>query len=135
MGSGSVGVRVRCGPLLCAETAVKHARRERQGVPSRVVHWGANSSSRSGYPASTRRLAGSLQAPECAGLAREAACPVIVLLDSRDRVFVKGASKRRVFAHISDSDVEDRHRRDAPHARNSERRQPPSSSGFRRLVR
>ena len=38
---------------------------------------------------------------------REAACPVIVLLHARDAGFVKEASKRGVFAHISDSDVED----------------------------
>jgi AmiR/NasT family two-component response regulator len=38
---------------------------------------------------------------------REAACPVIVLLHARDPAFVKEASKRGVFAHISDVDVED----------------------------
>ena len=38
---------------------------------------------------------------------REAACPVIVLLHARDPDFVKEASKRGVFAHISDADVED----------------------------
>jgi AmiR/NasT family two-component response regulator len=36
-----------------------------------------------------------------------AACPVIVLLHAPDPTFVKEASKRGVFAHISDSDVED----------------------------
>src|SRR4030095_1110842 len=38
---------------------------------------------------------------------REAACPVIVLLHARDPHFIKEASKRGVFAHISDADVED----------------------------
>jgi AmiR/NasT family two-component response regulator len=37
----------------------------------------------------------------------EAACPVIVLLHSPNPVFVKEASKRGVFAHISEDDVED----------------------------
>jgi AmiR/NasT family two-component response regulator len=40
-------------------------------------------------------------------IVREAACPVIALLHSPDPEFVKEASKRGVFAHISDSDVED----------------------------
>jgi AmiR/NasT family two-component response regulator len=40
-------------------------------------------------------------------IVREAACPVIVLLHARDADFVKEASKRGVFAHISDADVED----------------------------
>jgi AmiR/NasT family two-component response regulator len=40
-------------------------------------------------------------------IVQEAACPVIVLLHSRDPAFVKEASKRGVFAHISDADVED----------------------------
>jgi AmiR/NasT family two-component response regulator len=40
-------------------------------------------------------------------IVREAACPVIVLLHSPDPEFVKEASKRGVFAHISDADVED----------------------------
>ncbi|MEA2181356.1 MAG: two-component system, response regulator PdtaR [Solirubrobacteraceae bacterium] len=38
---------------------------------------------------------------------REAACAVIVLLHAPDPDFVKEASKRGVFAHISDADVED----------------------------
>jgi AmiR/NasT family two-component response regulator len=38
---------------------------------------------------------------------RQAACPVIVLLHAPDPEFVKEASKRGVFAHISDDDVED----------------------------
>jgi len=38
---------------------------------------------------------------------REAACPVIVLLHAPDPAFVKEASKRGVFAYISDADVED----------------------------
>jgi AmiR/NasT family two-component response regulator len=40
-------------------------------------------------------------------IVREAACPVIVLLHAPDPAFVKEASKRGVFAHISDIDVED----------------------------
>jgi AmiR/NasT family two-component response regulator len=40
-------------------------------------------------------------------IVHEAACPVIVLLHSRDPEFVKEASKRGVFAHINDADVED----------------------------
>jgi AmiR/NasT family two-component response regulator len=40
-------------------------------------------------------------------IVREAACPVIVLLHARDAAFVKEASRRGVFAHISDADVED----------------------------
>lgn len=40
-------------------------------------------------------------------IVREAACPVIVLLHARDPEFVNEASKRGVFAQISDSDVED----------------------------
>ncbi len=40
-------------------------------------------------------------------IVREATCPVIVLIHARDPEFVKEASKRGVFAHISDDDVED----------------------------
>lgn len=40
-------------------------------------------------------------------IVREAACPVIVLLHARDAAFVQEASKRGVFAHISDADVDD----------------------------
>ena len=40
-------------------------------------------------------------------IVREAACPVIVPLHAPDPEFVKQASKRGVFAHISDADVED----------------------------
>jgi AmiR/NasT family two-component response regulator len=40
-------------------------------------------------------------------IVREAACPVIVLIHARDPEFVKEASKRGVFAHISDADVDD----------------------------
>jgi AmiR/NasT family two-component response regulator len=40
-------------------------------------------------------------------IVREAACPVIVLLHAPDPAFVKEASKRGVFAHISDDDVDD----------------------------
>src|SRR6476619_712654 len=40
-------------------------------------------------------------------IVREAACPVSVLLHARDPEFIREASKRGVFAHISDDDVED----------------------------
>jgi response regulator NasT len=40
-------------------------------------------------------------------IVREAACPVIVLLHARDPAFVREASKRGVFAHISDADVDE----------------------------
>ncbi|MGC9220269.1 MAG: ANTAR domain-containing response regulator [Solirubrobacteraceae bacterium] len=40
-------------------------------------------------------------------IVHEAACPVIVLLHEPDPAFVKEASKRGVFAHISDDAVED----------------------------
>jgi AmiR/NasT family two-component response regulator len=40
-------------------------------------------------------------------IVREAACPVIALLHAPDPAFVKEASKRGVFAHISDDDVDD----------------------------
>jgi AmiR/NasT family two-component response regulator len=40
-------------------------------------------------------------------IVRQASCPVIVLLHAPDPEFVKQASKRGVFAHISDDDVED----------------------------
>ena len=40
-------------------------------------------------------------------IVRAAACPVIALLHAPDPAFVKEASKRGVFAHISDNDVED----------------------------
>jgi AmiR/NasT family two-component response regulator len=40
-------------------------------------------------------------------IVHEAACPVILLLHAPDPAFVKEASKRGVFAHISDDDVED----------------------------
>jgi AmiR/NasT family two-component response regulator len=40
-------------------------------------------------------------------IVRQSACPVIVLLHARDPDFIKEASKRGVFAHISDADVED----------------------------
>ncbi len=40
-------------------------------------------------------------------IVREAACPVIALLHAPDPAFVQEASKRGVFAHISDHDVED----------------------------
>ena len=40
-------------------------------------------------------------------IVQEAACPVIVLIHSPDPAFVREASKRGIFAHISDADVED----------------------------
>jgi AmiR/NasT family two-component response regulator len=40
-------------------------------------------------------------------IVRQSACPVIVLLHARDPEFIKEASRRGVFAHISDADVED----------------------------
>jgi len=40
-------------------------------------------------------------------IVREASCPVIALLHAPDPEFVREASKRGVFAHISDDDVED----------------------------
>src|SRR5471032_3377411 len=40
-------------------------------------------------------------------IVREAACPVIALLHEPDAEFVIEASKRGVFAHISDHDVDD----------------------------
>ncbi len=40
-------------------------------------------------------------------IVRTAACPVIVLLHARDPEFISEASKRGVFAHISDADVDD----------------------------
>jgi response regulator NasT len=40
-------------------------------------------------------------------IVREAACPVIVLLHEPDPGFVREASKRGVFAHISDDDVDE----------------------------
>ena len=40
-------------------------------------------------------------------IVHEAACPVIVLLHAPDPGFVREASKRGIFAQISDSDVED----------------------------
>jgi AmiR/NasT family two-component response regulator len=40
-------------------------------------------------------------------IVREAACPVIALLHAPNPAFVKEASKRGVFAHISDDDVKD----------------------------
>jgi len=40
-------------------------------------------------------------------IVQEAACPVIALLHARDPAFISEASKRGVFAHINDTDVED----------------------------
>jgi response regulator NasT len=40
-------------------------------------------------------------------IVKEAACPVIVLLHASDPAFIREASRRGVFAHISDADVED----------------------------
>jgi AmiR/NasT family two-component response regulator len=40
-------------------------------------------------------------------IVREAACPVIALLHAPDAAFVKEASKRGVFAYMTDADTED----------------------------
>ncbi len=40
-------------------------------------------------------------------IVREAACPVIVLIHTPDPGFVREASKRGIFAYITDADVED----------------------------
>jgi AmiR/NasT family two-component response regulator len=40
-------------------------------------------------------------------IVREAACPVIVLIHARNPEFIKDASKRGVFAHLTDADVDD----------------------------
>jgi AmiR/NasT family two-component response regulator len=40
-------------------------------------------------------------------IVHEAACPVIVLLHEPDQEFVREASKRGVFAHITDEDIAD----------------------------
>jgi AmiR/NasT family two-component response regulator len=40
-------------------------------------------------------------------IVREAACPVITLLHAPDPAFVKEASKRGVFAYVTDADAED----------------------------
>jgi AmiR/NasT family two-component response regulator len=38
---------------------------------------------------------------------KEAACPVILLLHAPDPLFVKEASKRGIFAYITDSDIDE----------------------------
>jgi AmiR/NasT family two-component response regulator len=40
-------------------------------------------------------------------IVKEAACPVILLLHAPDPLFVKEASKRGIFAYITDSDVDE----------------------------
>ena len=40
-------------------------------------------------------------------IVREAACPVIFLIHARNPEFIKEASKRGVFAHLTDADVDD----------------------------
>jgi AmiR/NasT family two-component response regulator len=40
-------------------------------------------------------------------IVQEAACPVIALIHAREPDFIKEASKRGVFAYITDADVED----------------------------
>jgi len=40
-------------------------------------------------------------------IVQESACPVIALIHARDPDFVREASKRGVFAHISDADVDE----------------------------
>src|ERR671916_1081847 len=42
-----------------------------------------------------------------ANIVQEAACPVILLLHTRDPVFVREASKRGIFAYITDAEVDD----------------------------
>jgi AmiR/NasT family two-component response regulator len=39
-------------------------------------------------------------------IVREAACPVIVILETNDREFINEAAKRGVFAYIADGDAE-----------------------------
>ena len=39
-------------------------------------------------------------------IVKEAACPVILLIHAHDPPFVKEASRRGIFAYITDSDVE-----------------------------
>ena len=40
-------------------------------------------------------------------IVQEAACPVILLIHTRDPAFVKEASKRGIFAYITDAEVDD----------------------------
>lgn len=40
-------------------------------------------------------------------IVQEAACPVILLMHAPDPAFVKEASKRGIFAYITDADVDD----------------------------
>jgi AmiR/NasT family two-component response regulator len=40
-------------------------------------------------------------------IVKEAACPVILLLHAPDPLFVKDASKRGIFAYITDSDIDE----------------------------
>jgi AmiR/NasT family two-component response regulator len=40
-------------------------------------------------------------------IVREAACPVVALIHTPDPAFVREASKRGIFAHITDADVEE----------------------------
>jgi AmiR/NasT family two-component response regulator len=40
-------------------------------------------------------------------IVKEASCPVILLLHTPDPAFVKEASKRRIFAYITDAEVDD----------------------------
>jgi AmiR/NasT family two-component response regulator len=40
-------------------------------------------------------------------IVREASCPVIVLLEGRDRAFIDEAAKRGVFAYVVDGDADD----------------------------
>ena len=40
-------------------------------------------------------------------IVREAACPVILLIHTPDPAFVKAASKRGIFAYITDAEVDD----------------------------
>jgi hypothetical protein len=45
-------------------------------------------------------------------IVKEASCPVILLLHTPDPAFVKEASKRRIFAYITDAEVDDLAERD-----------------------
>jgi AmiR/NasT family two-component response regulator len=40
-------------------------------------------------------------------IVQEAACPVILLIHARDSAFVKEASKRGIFAYVTDAEVDD----------------------------
>ena len=66
----------------------------------------------------TSRWSGSARSDHALGLieriVRESACPVIALLHAPDADFVTEASKRGVFAYITDADTEDWQSSSAP---------------------